>query len=112
MKQAVILILLFAVIVNLPDIRALFAGEIDYDPAISGDVTLYATQWCGYCAKTRAFLKKHNVPYTEYDIESSSEAMRHMSAMNAFGVPVIVVGNTVIRGYQPSALADALDSKK
>lgn len=112
MKQTIALILLFIVAVNLPELKVLLAGEIDYDPAVAGQVTLYATNWCGYCARTRAFLKKNNIPFTEYDVEASSEAMRQMTAMGGYGVPVIVVGNTVIRGYQPGLLADALNSKQ
>ncbi|MDH3646677.1 MAG: glutaredoxin family protein [Gammaproteobacteria bacterium] len=111
MKQAIVLISLFLIAVNWPNLKLLLAGEIDYDPVQSGAVTLYATKWCSYCAKTRAFLNKHDIPYVEIDVEQSTATMRQMTALGAFGVPVIVVGDTVIKGYQPSVLADALDSK-
>jgi len=32
-------------------------------------VVLYATDWCGYCAKTRKFLAERGIAYTEFDIE-------------------------------------------
>lgn len=108
--QMPLLILLFVVAVNWPSLSVLLAGDIDYDPEVAGEVTLYATRWCGYCAKTRAFLRRHDIPFTEIDVESSEEGMQALAGMQAYGVPVIVVGDTVIRGYQLAALARALDS--
>ena len=112
MKQLLILGALFLLAVNWPAISVLLAGEINYDPEVSGEVTLYSTQWCGYCTKTRAYLRRHDVPFTEYDVEQSDEAMSQIMQLQAFGVPVVVVGDTVIRGYQLGALAKALDSDR
>lgn len=109
MKQALILLGVFVVALNWPRLSVLFAGEIEYDPDRSGPVILYATEWCGYCARTRAFLNKHEIPFDERDVEKSPDAAREMQLLNAYGVPVVVVGGTVIRGYQPAALARALD---
>ncbi|MDH3588495.1 MAG: glutaredoxin family protein [Gammaproteobacteria bacterium] len=111
MKQTVAIVALFVLVAQLPNLMALAQGDIEYDPEQSGPVTLYATKWCGYCAKTRALFKKHNIPYTEHDIEDSSAAAQQMMAMGAYGVPVVIIGDTVIRGYQPSALLAALDSQ-
>lgn len=111
MKQTIAIIALFVAAAQLPNLIAMAAGDIEYDAEKSGAVTLYATKWCGYCTKTRALFKKHNIPYTEHDIEDSSEAARQMMAMGAYGVPVVIIGDKVIRGYQPAALLAALDSK-
>ena len=110
MKQIAIFGALFLLAVNWPRISVLLAGEIDYDPEVSGEVTLYSTAWCGYCTRTRAYLRRNDVPFTEYDVEQSDEAMQQIMQLQAFGVPVVIVGDTVIRGYQPRALARALDS--
>ena len=108
--QFPLLLLVFVAAVNWPSLSVLLAGDIDYDPAVAGEVTLYSTKWCGYCAKTRAFLRKHDVPFTEIDVEASGDGMRALAQMQAYGVPVIVVGDKVIRGYQLAALARALDT--
>ncbi|NNF66008.1 MAG: glutaredoxin family protein [Gammaproteobacteria bacterium] len=112
MKQTIALLALFLLAVNLPSLRVLLAGPIDYDPAHSGEVTLIATQWCGYCAKTREFFRKHDIPYVEVDIEDHPESLQQLAHLGLQGVPVVLVGDKVIRGYQPVALAAALDSKK
>ena len=42
--------------------------------AAEAPVVLYATSWCGYCAKTRSFLAEEGIAYTELDIESPPKA--------------------------------------
>ena len=74
----------------------------------SGEIVLYATQWCGYCAKTRSFLAEEGIPYTEFDIEKSAEGRRAYDALNGQGIPLLTVGNTVIRGYSPEGIKAAL----
>jgi len=71
-------------------------------------VTLYATDWCGYCKKTRKFLAENNIEYQEYDIEKSEEGSRQYKALNGNGVPLLVVNEEVIRGYNPKAIIAAL----
>lgn len=71
-------------------------------------VTLYATEWCGYCKKTRKFLAENNIEYQEYDIEKSEEGSRQYKALNGNGVPLLVVNEEVIRGYNPKAIVTAL----
>lgn len=72
-----------------------------------GEVTLYATSWCGYCAKTREFLSERGIAYTELDIEKSPEARRAYDALGGRGVPVLKVNGTVIHGYNPQGILAA-----
>lgn len=67
-------------------------------------VTLYATSWCGYCAATRDFFASNGIEYTELDIETSSAGAEGHRRLNGNGVPLIVVGDTVIRGYSVDEL--------
>ncbi|TRX75373.1 glutaredoxin family protein [Pseudomonas mangiferae] len=73
----------------------------------SGEVVLYATSWCGYCAKTRALLKEHAIPYREWDVEQSDEGRRAFRALGGRGVPLVVVRGTVIAGYDPDGVLAA-----
>jgi glutaredoxin len=75
----------------------------------AASVILYATEWCGYCARTRAYLRAHQIAYEERDIEKSPEARAEYERLGVSGVPVIVVdGKRVLRGYDPELLAAAL----
>jgi len=63
------------------------------------DVILYATDWCGYCEKTRQFLDDNQIQYIEHDIEKSEQARQQHAALNAKGVPVLDIKGTIIYGY-------------
>lgn len=89
---------------------ALWLNPIDNRNLSPGDVVLYSTSWCPYCARTRAFLQQADIPYTEYDIEKSDRAMREYEQLNGHGVPVIKIGDKVIQGYDPSMIRKALDT--
>ena len=70
-------------------------------------VVMYATEWCPYCEKTRAFFRKHGISYTEKDIEKDPLALRELDAKAGpkAGVPVLVIDDRqIIRGYDEKAL--------
>jgi glutaredoxin len=71
-------------------------------------VILYATEWCGYCKKTRAFFAENGIRYVEHDIEKSSEARDEHRRLGGNGVPLIVVGDEVIKGYSVQSLRQSL----
>ncbi|MDP3813644.1 glutaredoxin family protein [Pseudomonas sp.] len=72
-----------------------------------GEVVLYATQWCGYCAKTRELLAADRVAYREVDIEHDPVGEAAYKALGGQGVPVLDVKGTVIHGYAPQAIRAA-----
>ncbi|MEE8494036.1 MAG: glutaredoxin family protein [Nitrospirales bacterium] len=80
----------------------------DSGTTTSQHVILYATSWCGYCQKAREFLDRNHIAYKEYDIEKSSEGRRQFAALRGSGVPLILVGNEEIRGWNQGALTAAL----
>lgn len=71
---------------------------------------LYATEWCGYCARTREFFNERNIPFREYDIEKSAEGEAQYEKLGGNGVPVIVINNNVIHGFDEGALNNALST--
>lgn len=67
-------------------------------------VVLYATDWCGYCAKARTFLKDNNIPYVEFDIEKSTEGRAEYEKLGGNGIPLLLVRGNVVRGYSPDEI--------
>lgn len=63
------------------------------------DVVLYGTAWCGYCTKARRYFRANNIPFQDYDIESSASAKAEYDALNGKGVPLIVVGDRLMNGF-------------
>lgn len=72
------------------------------------EVRFYATDWCGYCKMARAFFAANGIRYTEYDIEKSSEALKEHGKLGGNGVPLIVVGDDVIKGWNEGELRQLL----
>jgi mycoredoxin len=76
-----------------------------------GEVTLYATAWCGYCRAAREFFAENNIPFKEYDIEKSPEGKKLYTALGGKGaVPLIEIRDSVIRGFNEQAVRKALIS--
>jgi len=61
---------------------------------------MYATSWCGYCARARDLLATKGVPFTEIDVEQvpdSRAEMQQRSHRNT--VPQIFIGGQHVGGY-------------
>jgi len=72
-----------------------------------GEVVLYATQWCGYCAKTREQLALDQVAYREVDIEKDTAGQATFKSLGGRGVPLLNIKGTIIHGYNPKAMQAA-----
>ena len=81
------------------DIKQFINPPPDFSKDHDGRVILYATSWCGYCAKARELLKANNIDYYEYDIEKSEDGNRQYKALGGRGVPVLLIKGQVIKGY-------------
>lgn len=71
-------------------------------------VQIYTTAHCPYCIKAKAWLKSHDVPFQEFDVEDDDRARARAVKLGGRGVPIIDVGGEVIRGYSEQALAAAV----
>ncbi|MFM8333064.1 MAG: glutaredoxin family protein [Candidatus Methylumidiphilus sp.] len=77
--------------------------------ATTESVVLYATAWCGYCAKARRFFADNQIAYSELDVEKSAAGRAGYERLGGGSVPIIVIGGRkVLRGYDAEALAEAL----
>jgi glutaredoxin len=71
-------------------------------------VAIYVTEWCPYCRRLEEFLKTNKIRYTRYDIEKSAIGRKRHIELGGGGVPVVVVGKQVIRGFDERAIRKAL----
>ena len=81
-------------------------GSSIQSPTLSPKVVLYATSWCGYCAKARAHFKANHIAYDEQDIEANPTAKRAYDRLGGHGVPLILVDNIPVQGFN----AEVFDS--
>lgn len=100
MKKILLLVIAFAVYQNWNTLTGGYAED--------NQVILYATDWCGYCAKTRTLLKDLGVPYLEFDIEKSEEGRLRYEALGGGGIPVLNINGSIVRGFNPRKIKDLL----
>jgi NADH-dependent peroxiredoxin subunit F len=68
-------------------------------------VTVYSTQNCPYCRMAKAFLDQYRVPYESIDVGADAAAAKKMIDLSGQrGVPVIVVDDEVIVGFDAQRL--------
>ena len=76
-------------------------------------VKIYTTPTCPYCKLAKSYMDEQGVAYEEIDVAADSEAAQEMVKVSGqMGVPVIMVDDQVIVGWNKTALEEALGSKK
>lgn len=105
MKTLIALLLALAVYQHWDRVQALLSPPSA--GAQSGEVILYATEWCGYCAKARELLAADGISYREIDIEKDSTGRQAYQALGGRGVPLLDVRGQIVRGYNPEAIRAA-----
>jgi glutaredoxin len=110
LKKFALIMLVVVVYQNWGKIEHVFnpSSAVPTQVASQAKVTLYATDWCGYCKQTRRFLDSKGIPYTEFDIEKSAEGRKAYEALGGRGIPLIDVNGTLIRGFSEQAILAAL----
>ena len=76
-------------------------GRVTKNP---GRVEMYITPTCGYCVRAKSFFSRHNISYTEYDITADKRAHDRFKSLNGRGVPLIIVGEKRISGFNKPLL--------
>ena len=74
-------------------------------------VVVYTSKDCGDpCKKGLAYLNKRGVPYTEKVVAKQDEIDELIKLAGAAGVPVMVVGIAIQKGYGEQSWSEALDT--
>lgn len=75
-----------------------------------GDIRMIGSVDCVYCAAARTWFERHRVPFDECLIERDPACAAAYRALLAPGTPVLVVRGRRLLGFDPAAVADALDA--
>ncbi len=72
-------------------------------------VTLYSVGKCTSCDHAREYLRLHNIPFTEKDVNKDLTARAEMKQRSgALVVPTILVGTQALKGFTEPVLEDEL----
>ena len=72
-------------------------------------VAIYTTPTCMYCKMAKDFFNQYAVKYEEYDVLSDLAKRQEMvDKSGQMGVPVIVVGDEIVVGFDKPILTQML----
>ncbi len=72
-------------------------------------VVLYETDSCPYCVKARRFLNNNKVAYVSRNVGKSGTAKQEFKLLGGRGVPMILVNDKRLTGWNQSKLRHLLD---
>lgn len=65
-------------------------------------VRIFTTPICPWCQKAKDFCRENDIEFTEIDVTKDRRGLREMVLMTGqHGVPVIVVGEKAVVGWDP-----------
>lgn len=74
-------------------------------------VIIYTTPTCHFCKEAKAFFQAQGITYEERDVQTDLAARQEMvDKSGQLGVPVIVVADEVIVGFNEERLRSLLNS--
>lgn len=72
-------------------------------------VQVYSSDTCPYCTAVKNYLKENNVDFVEKNISSDNEARNELIQKGYRGVPVIVIGDEEVVGFDQAKLKSLLN---
>lgn len=72
-------------------------------------VVVYTSETCPYCVAAKNFLNENNVEFEEKNVTTSEEARNELISKGYRGVPVIVVGEEEVVGFDKNRLSGLLN---
>jgi mycoredoxin len=71
-------------------------------------VAIFTTDSCTYCAAAKQYLAEKKVAYTEFNLDHSDKARQVFGMLNGRGVPLIIVGESRLVGFDAAVLGRVL----
>jgi mycoredoxin len=66
------------------------------------NLLLYSASWCRDCREAKRFLERHQIAYTEIDIENTPGAAEEvMSHVGKRAIPQFVIDGKWVQPYRP-----------
>ena len=71
------------------------------------NVTIYSTPTCPFCKQAKSFLEEHYVKFMDINVSADQTKAEEMIKLSGqMGVPVIVVGEEVLVGFDKKKLGE------
>lgn len=73
------------------------------------EVIMFTSDTCGYCHAAKDYLDSLGVKYTEKNVSQDVEARKELIQKKFMGVPVIIVGDETIQGFNKDRLSELFE---
>ena len=72
-------------------------------------VTIYSTPTCHFCHMAKEYFDENKIKYESFDVASNMEKRKEMMEKSGqLGVPVILIDNQVVVGFDKPRIAQLL----
>ncbi len=72
------------------------------------NITIYTTDFCGYCERTKALLRKRGLTYSEINLSRDADGRAELVARTGLmSFPQVLIDGELIGGYTETAAAAA-----
>ena len=79
---------------------------------MSKKVTIYSTPTCHYCGMAKEYFDQNHIKYDSFDVANDLVKRKEMMEKSGqLGVPVIIIDDKVVVGFDKSRLAQLLEIK-
>ena len=79
---------------------------------MSQEIIVYSGVHCAPCDAIKAFLNERGFSYIEKNINKDKEARQELRDMGMISIPVTVIGDHKIQGFEREQLEEALGLKQ
>jgi len=70
------------------------------------EITVYTTDFCSYCERAKALLRRRGLTYTEINLARDAEGRAELAARTGLmSFPQVLIGDELIGGYTETAAA-------
>ena len=74
-------------------------------------IIIFTSSSCPWCNRVKQYLRERRFRFRDVNVERDPEGAREMRRRNIMGVPVVLINNRPIVGFDKAKIDKALDIK-
>ena len=71
-------------------------------------IKVYTSSTCPYCVMAKEYLAEKGIEFEEKNVQTDKEASQELMKMGYTGVPVVVIGDEEIVGFDKAKIDEAI----
>ncbi len=75
------------------------------------NIVIFSSDTCPHCLAAKNFLSENGFKYSEKNVNTDPDARKELIALGYRGVPLLIIGNEKIVGFDEEKLKNVLELK-